>query len=70
MLTQIFKRSLARLQATSPEYIAQLEDDANLYKDGGPDMEISPAEMLPVLLTYAVLFLILLSVRRLRLVRR
>jgi hypothetical protein len=42
--------------------MAKLQQDAQLYENAGPDMEVSPQEMLPVLITGFIVFLILASV--------
>lgn len=48
----------------SPEYIARLQHDAELYDQAGPQGEISPQQMLPILITGFVTLLIIASVRR------
>jgi hypothetical protein len=63
MLHHIVKRSIAHLQGVSPEYMAKLQQDAQLYEDAGPDMEVDPREALPVLITGVIVFLILASIR-------
>ncbi|KAJ7507079.1 hypothetical protein B0H11DRAFT_2271607 [Mycena galericulata] len=63
MLNHIVKRGVAHLQAVSPEYLAKLQEDAELYEKAAPDMEVSPSESLPVLITAAIFFLILASIR-------
>ncbi|KAF2716975.1 hypothetical protein K431DRAFT_256503 [Polychaeton citri CBS 116435] len=51
------------LQGASPEYLQQLQHDADLYENSGPHGEIKPAEMLPVIITGVVLALVLASIR-------
>ncbi|KAJ7151243.1 hypothetical protein C8R46DRAFT_963179 [Mycena filopes] len=63
MLNHIFKRGVAHLQGATPEYIAKLRADAELYEQAGPDMEISFVETIPVLVTVIAFFLILASIR-------
>ncbi|KAJ7454023.1 hypothetical protein B0H11DRAFT_2070033 [Mycena galericulata] len=63
MLNHIVKRGVAHLQAVSPEYLAKLQEDAELYEKAAPDMEVSPSESLPVLITAVIFFLILASIR-------
>ncbi|KAJ7046437.1 hypothetical protein C8F04DRAFT_988152 [Mycena alexandri] len=60
MFTHIVKRGVAHLQAATPEYIAQLKADAEVYEQAGPEMEVNPIETLPILIT-AVFFLLLLA---------
>jgi hypothetical protein len=62
MINHIVKRGIAHLQAASPEYMAKLQEDAELYEKAGPDMEFSPTEMLPVLITGVIVYLTLASV--------
>jgi hypothetical protein len=62
MLNHIVKRGVAHLQAAAPDYMARLQEDAQLYEKAGPAMEISPIETLPVLFTGIIVFLILASV--------
>ncbi|KAF7358082.1 hypothetical protein MVEN_00856000 [Mycena venus] len=63
MLNHIVRRGVAHLQEATPEYMARLQQDAELYEKAGPDMEVSPEEGLPVLFTAIVFFLILASIR-------
>ncbi|KAJ7309134.1 hypothetical protein DFH08DRAFT_1088310 [Mycena albidolilacea] len=63
MLNYIVKRGVAHLQAAAPDYMARLQEDAQLYEKAGPAMEISPIETLPVLFTGIIVFLILASIR-------
>ncbi|KAJ7230300.1 hypothetical protein GGX14DRAFT_410405 [Mycena pura] len=62
MLNHILKRGVAHLQAASPAYMAKLQQDAELYEAAGPDMSISPTEMLPVFITGVIVSLILASI--------
>ncbi|KAJ7260665.1 hypothetical protein C8J57DRAFT_1720019 [Mycena rebaudengoi] len=62
MINHIVKRGIAHLQAASPEYMAKLQEDAELYEKAGPDMEFSPTEMLPVLITGVIVYLTLASI--------
>ncbi|KAJ6450746.1 hypothetical protein C8R45DRAFT_1083828 [Mycena sanguinolenta] len=63
MLNHIMKRGIAHFQAATPEYMARLQEDAGLYEKAGLDMQVSPMEMLPVLFTAIVFFLVLASIR-------
>jgi hypothetical protein len=63
MLNHIVKRGVAHFQAVTPEYMARLQEDAELYEKAGPNMEVSPIETLPVLFTGIIFFLILASIR-------
>lgn len=62
MLTHIVKRGLANIQAATPEYIAQLKADAEVYEQAGPEMEVNPIEALPILITALFFLLVLASV--------
>ncbi|KAJ7859797.1 hypothetical protein B0H14DRAFT_3863955 [Mycena olivaceomarginata] len=63
MLNHIVKRGVAHLQALSPQYLAKLQTDAELYEDAWRNMEFSPIETIPVLITGAIMLLILASIR-------
>ncbi|KAJ7635289.1 hypothetical protein FB45DRAFT_911187, partial [Roridomyces roridus] len=64
MLNHIVKRGVAHLQAAaSPEYIAKLEADRDLFGNSGYDLEVSQSQMLPVIITSVVMFLILSLIR-------
>ncbi|KAJ6496898.1 hypothetical protein DFH09DRAFT_1001997 [Mycena vulgaris] len=63
MLSHIVKRGIVHLQSASPEYIAKLQQDAELYENAGRDMEVNPQETLPVLITGVIVLLILASIR-------
>ncbi|KAJ7712984.1 hypothetical protein B0H16DRAFT_1436329 [Mycena metata] len=63
MLTHIVKRGLANIQAATPEYIAQLKADAEVYEQAGPEMEVNPIEALPILITALFFLLVLASIR-------
>jgi hypothetical protein len=62
MLHHIVKHGVAHLQAPSPQYLAKLQTDAELYEDAWRNMEFSPIETIPVLITGAIMLLILASV--------
>jgi hypothetical protein len=62
MLGHIVKRGVAHLQAMSPEYMAKLHHESELYQNTWRDMEVSRQEVLPVLITGVIVFLILASV--------
>lgn len=47
---------------TKEQYINKLEHDAELYENAGPDMEIKPQEMLPLVITAIVAGLIVWSI--------
>ncbi|WPG99960.1 Hypothetical protein R9X50_00278300 [Acrodontium crateriforme] len=53
----------SHFQQASPEYIAKLQQDAELYEQAGPEMELSPEQFLPVLITAIIAVLIMASVR-------
>ncbi|KAJ7110568.1 hypothetical protein C8R44DRAFT_800238 [Mycena epipterygia] len=63
MLNHIVKRGIEHFQTASPEYIAKLQQDAELYENAGRDMEVNPQETLPVLITGVIVLLILASIR-------
>jgi hypothetical protein len=62
MLGHVVKRGMEHLQRTGPKYVHKLEQDVQLYKNGGFGTEIDPQAVLPVLVTFMVLCLILASV--------
>ena len=47
---------------TKEEYVQHLEHDAKLYDNAGPEMEVKPRELLPVLITGIVALLVIWSV--------
>lgn len=47
----------------SAEYMQQLQHDSELYENAGPEMEVNPMEMLPVLVTALVTLFIIASIR-------
>lgn len=47
----------------SAEYIQQLQHDSELYEKAGPEMEVNPMEMLPVLITALITIFIVASIR-------
>ena len=59
-----FEAVQTHFQQPSPEYMQQLQHDAELYENAGPQMEVKPAEMLPVLITGLITLLIVASVSR------
>ncbi|KAF8130418.1 hypothetical protein K438DRAFT_1999447 [Mycena galopus ATCC 62051] len=63
MLGHVVKRGMEYLQSASSEDVGKLEQDAQLYKNGGSGTEIVPQAVLPVLVTFMVLVLILASIR-------
>ena len=50
-------------QFTREEYVSRLEQDAQLYENAGPEMEVKPQEFLPVIITGIIALLIIWSVR-------
>ena len=50
-------------EQASPEYIARLQEDAELYEKAGPDAEVNPAMFLPVIITAVIAMIVLASVR-------
>ncbi|KAJ7462552.1 hypothetical protein FB451DRAFT_1562491 [Mycena latifolia] len=63
MLGHVVKRGMEHLRNAGPEYVDKLEQDAQLYKNGGFGTGIDPQAVLPVLVTFIVVFLILASIR-------
>jgi len=63
----VVKRGMAAAQqhfgGPSPEYLAQLNTDAQAYENAGPEMEIKPQEMLPVIITGLIAMIIIASIR-------
>lgn len=58
LVGHIVRRGVQHLTAKQ-QHIQQLEQDAELYENAGPEMEVKPLEMLPVILTgLAALFVI------------
>ncbi|KXT16615.1 hypothetical protein AC579_6673 [Pseudocercospora musae] len=53
----------AHFHGVSPEQMAQLQKDAELYDQAGPAMEVKPYEMLPVIITALLTILLVASVR-------
>lgn len=49
-------------QQASPEYIAQLEQDAELYENAGPGNNVKPEHLLPVIITGIIVMLVIASV--------
>ncbi|KAJ7796581.1 hypothetical protein B0H14DRAFT_2914037 [Mycena olivaceomarginata] len=64
MLGHVVKRGMAHLQDVSPEYVAKLEEDSQLYGNSDYGMVfIDPRAVLPVLITSTVVFVILASIQ-------
>jgi hypothetical protein len=57
---------LAQEHYTKKAYVEKLEQDAQLYEDAGPEMELKPKELLPVLITAIIALLIIWSVSNMR----
>lgn len=61
------KRGLDAAQAhfagPSPETMARLQHDAELYENAGPGSEVKPQELLPILITGAIALLLIASIR-------
>lgn len=53
----------SHFSGASDDYIQQLKNDAQLYDNAGPEMEVKPQEMLPVFITALVTLIIIASVR-------
>nr|POE99354.1 hypothetical protein CFP56_52747 [Quercus suber] len=49
-------------KGVSPEYVAKLQHDAELYEQAGPEYEVSPGQFFPVLLTGLFILLIVSSI--------
>jgi hypothetical protein len=54
---------LAELATPEQRYVNQLEKDARLYEDSGPEMELKPQDLLPVFIIGLLTLLIIWSVR-------
>ncbi|KAI8630455.1 hypothetical protein F5Y19DRAFT_474237 [Xylariaceae sp. FL1651] len=62
IVTHLVRRGVQHLaaRATAEEqYVNQLEKDAQLYENAGPEMEVKPREVLPVLITGLLALLII-----------
>lgn len=46
----------------SAEYMQQLQHDSELYEKAGPEMEVHPMEMLPILVTALITLFVIASV--------
>lgn len=57
---------LAQEHYTKKAYVEKLEQDAQLYEDAGPEMEVKPQELLPVFITAIIALLIIWSVSYIR----
>lgn len=54
------------MEGVTPEYLAQLQADAQAYERAGPEMEVKPEQLMPVMVTGAILMALLVSVRPIR----
>ena len=61
LVGHLVRRGVQHL-TSKQQLISKLEHDAQAYEDAGPETEIKPQEMLPVLITGLVGLLIILSV--------
>nr|POF17516.1 hypothetical protein CFP56_12930 [Quercus suber] len=52
----------SHFKGVSPEYVAKLQHDAELYDQAGPEYEVSPGQFFPVLLTGLFILLIVSSI--------
>lgn len=50
------------MRGPSPEMMAKLQHDAQMYEHAGPEMEVKPWEMLPVIVTGFLSLLLIASV--------
>lgn len=50
------------MRGPSPEMMAKLQHDAQMYEHSGPQMEVKPWEMLPVIVTGFLTLLLIASV--------
>ena len=69
LVGHLARRGLQHVQEqyTKQAYVEKLEQDAQLYEDAGPEMEVKPQELLPVFITALIAILIIWSVsKRLR----
>lgn len=68
LVGHLVKRGVQHAQEyySKQAYVEKLEQDAQLYEDAGPEMEVKPKELLPVFITAFIAILIIWSVRNMR----
>lgn len=66
VLQHLVKRGVEAAQShfagPKQEYMQQLQHDAELYDQAGPEMEVTPWEMLPIVITGLLTMLLVASV--------
>lgn len=63
ILGHVVRRGVEAVTAPQNEfYIQQLKKAAMAYEEAGPEMEVNPAEFLPIIFTVFVFTIILVSV--------
>lgn len=58
----LVRRGVQHFSSVSPDYMQELRNDAELYEKSGPEMEVNPAEFLPLVITAILIILISASV--------
>ncbi len=61
IVSHLVRRGVEELTVRQ-QYIEKLNNDAQAYEDAGPEMEVKPYEMLPILITLVIGMLVVLSV--------
>ncbi len=71
LVGHVVRRGLQHVQEqySKKAYVEKLEQDAQLYENSGPEMELNPKELIPVFITAIVALLIIWSVRCMRRLR-
>lgn len=68
VVSHLVRRGVAaaheHFQGVNPEYMDKLQQDAELYEQAGPHMQVNPLDFLPVVLTGLVMVLLIASVSR------
>lgn len=57
-----FSAAQEHFTGANAEIMAKLQHDSELYENAGPEMEVNPMEMLPVLITAFVALFVIASV--------
>jgi hypothetical protein len=68
LVGHVVRRGLQHVQEhySKKAYVEKLEQDAQLYENSGPEMELKPKELIPVFITAIIAVLIIWSVRNMR----
>ena len=68
LVGHVVRRGLQHIQDnySKKAYVEKLEQDAQLYENSGPEMELKPKELMPVFITAVIALLIIWSVRSMR----